>query len=76
MKNINLKINPYFWFNKKNLIYLRSLIPLSSNNEYAIKLINDRIEVLENILEQSSFLEKKLMNLTQKLTFLILTQKI
>ncbi|MCI7344290.1 MAG: glycosyltransferase [Fusobacterium necrophorum] len=60
MKNINLKINPYFWFNKKNLIYLRSLIPLSSNNEYAIKLINDRIEVLENILEQSSFLEKKI----------------
>lgn len=60
MKNINLKINPYFWFDKKNLIYLKSLIPLSSNNEYAVKLINDRIEVLENILEQSPSLEKKI----------------
>lgn len=58
MSYANIKINPYFWFNKENLDKLKNLIGSTPNNKYALELIQKRIYVLEKIREKSTYIEE------------------
>lgn len=58
MKKVDIKISPYFWYDKKNLLYLKKVLNCSSEYKSVVKLINNRIKMLENILDAQLLTEK------------------
>ena len=58
MNDVVIKVDPYYWFNEKNLVLLKELVEVIPNSEYALELIKLRIEVINIILEKSSLLEE------------------